>query len=163
MSINLFKKFRSPNTVKHIYFYLYREINKQVAKKQYEIMQHETDKAINLYCEKWDLYSNGRIRCLVKAKVKERSKVFFRAMKLNHLQKYQKHIKDGYHMFKCMKIEKYIKYKIKPSRWKESYACLTNMKFYHKNTLYRILQENKYKGRSKLKTKKKMIQAIMKM
>ena len=42
MSITLFKTQQlkySPNAIKHIYFYLYREVNKEVARKQHEVMQ----------------------------------------------------------------------------------------------------------------------------
>jgi len=124
MSINLFKKFSSSNTVKHIYFFLYREINKEIARKQYECMT----------------------RCFIRPRRPTDTRVI-----------------DSYHMFKCTKTVKYIKYQNKPVRWKKSYVCHNNMKYYHTSTLYRILRQNKYKGRSKLKSKQDMIVALMKM
>jgi len=144
MSINLFKKFRSPNTVKQIYFYLYREINKEIARKQHQIIKQST-----WHCPlKWRS-AQSRAPCSV-------------VWRFLNLSPQKTRVKDGFHMFKCRKQDVYIKQDI--CSWKQSFVCNNNIIYYDIRTLYRILQENKYRGRSKIKKKRQeIIVALMNM
>ena len=137
MSINLFKKFYSPNTVKKIYFYLYREINKKVARKQYKIIQRVIRRAWPMpfvaWCRAvWIISSIAR-----------------------------RPAKDAYRMFKAVK---------KTTTWRPLFGASIERGLRFKQQRYHTMKElrgmlrmNKVKGRSKLKTKREIIVALMKM
>ena len=136
MSINLFKKFYSPNTVKKIYFYLYREINKKVARKQYKIIQRVIRRAWPMpfvaWCRAvWIIYSIARRR---------------------------RPAKDAYRMFKAVKKTT----TWRKSSIEHGWRCY-QQRYHTKKELRGMLRMNKVKGRSKLKTKQDMIVALMKM
>jgi hypothetical protein len=140
MSINLFKKFHSPNTVKRIYLYLYREINKEVARKQYKIMALEIKRGKNAV--RHQLSSNRRYLHYVHTKV-------------------YCHFKDGYRMFKAERRCKPITIG-RPFTYSVFYKQI-RLQVLTVKELRGMLQMNKIKGRSKLKTKQDMIVALMKM
>ena len=141
MSINLFKKFYSPNTVKKIYLYLYREINKEVARKQYKIMALEIKTGQNAvrhqlsYNRRYLHYYHTKVHC---------------------------HFKDGYVMFKAERCwepnRQIVWYRQMYRPYQGAWNSLLRVK-----DLRGMLGMNKIKGRSKLKTKREMLVALMKM
>ena len=138
MSITLFKTQQlkySPNAIKHIYFYLYREVNKEVARKQHQMMQLLINPSERRHPDlTW--------------------RPFFRQLGLR-LQ-FTK-VKDVCIMFKaglCVEL-------CTP----DALAHLKQIRLdvYTAKELRGMLRMNKVKGRSKLKTKREMAVALMKM
>ena len=151
MSINLFKKILCPNTVKKIYFYVYREINKEVARKQHQLIK-----------------DNFKVICR-------------RILRVRRYNDYEatvgSHVKDGYKMFKAQKVYVWRNWRAIRKRDAErvfnEFGCPASIKHiwfkqlslcvYTCKELRGMLRMNKVKGRSKLKTRHDMIVALMNM